>query len=75
MAELGVAPEVVERCLNHIEPSRLRRTYQQAKYEAPQRAAWLLLGDRLAALHRASLANEGVAALGPQSRDRTVAHT
>ena len=74
MAELGVAPEVVERCLNHIEPSKLRRTYQQAKYEAPQRAAWLLLGDRLAALHRAALANEGVAALDPQLRDRTVAH-
>ena len=51
MAESGVAPEVVERCLNHTEASKLRRIYQQAKYEKPQRAAWVLLGRKLTALH------------------------
>ena len=50
MAEGGVAPEIVERCLNHSEQSKLRRIYQQARYEGPQQAAWCLLGSQLAAL-------------------------
>jgi integrase len=50
MAELGVLPEVIERCLNHTEQSRLKRIYQRAQYEAPMRDAWQRLGDRLALL-------------------------
>lgn len=50
MAELGVLPEVIERCLNHTEQSRVKRIYQRAQYEAPMRDAWQRLGDRLALL-------------------------
>ncbi len=47
MVQLGVLPDVVEKCLNHAEPNKLKRIYQRASYEAPMRDAWLLLGDRL----------------------------
>ncbi len=50
MAELGVLPEVIERCLNHTEQSKIKRIYQRAQYEAPMREAWQRLGDRLALL-------------------------
>lgn len=36
MAELGVSPEVIERCLNHTEQSKIKRIYQRAQYEAPK---------------------------------------
>ncbi|MFC7462705.1 tyrosine-type recombinase/integrase [Hydrogenophaga defluvii] len=47
MAELGVLPDVVERCLNHTEEKKVKRIYQRAQYEAPMRDAWRLLGERL----------------------------
>ena len=47
MAELGVLPDVIEKCLNHIEPIKVKRIYQRAQYEAPMREAWRLLGERL----------------------------
>ena len=50
MAELGVLPDVIERCLNHTEQSKVKRIYQRAQYEAPMREAWQRLGDRLALL-------------------------
>ena len=50
MAELGVLPEVIERCLNHTEQTKVKRIYQRAQYEAPMRDAWQRLGDRLALL-------------------------
>jgi integrase len=50
MAELGVLPDVIERCLNHIEQTKVKRIYQRAQYEAPMREAWQRLGDRLALL-------------------------
>lgn len=50
MAELGVLPEVIERCLNHTEQTKIKRIYQRAQYEAPMREAWQRLGDRLALL-------------------------
>jgi len=52
MVQLGVLPDVVERCLNHTEPNKLKRIYQRASYEVPMRDAWRLLGDRLDLLHR-----------------------
>ena len=51
MVQLGVLPDVVEKCLNHTEPNKLRRIYQRASYEVPMREAWRLLGDRLNLLH------------------------
>jgi integrase len=50
MAELGVLPDVIERCLNHVEQVKIKRIYQRAQYEAPMREAWQRLGDRLTLL-------------------------
>jgi integrase len=50
MAELGVLPDVIERCLNHTEQTKVKRIYQRAQYEAPMREAWHRLGERLALL-------------------------
>ena len=50
MGELGVSGEVIDRCLNHKEQNKLRRTYQRHKLKVEQRDAWRLLGDRLALL-------------------------
>ncbi len=47
MVQLGVLPDVVEKCLNHTEPNKLKRIYQRASYEVPMREAWRLLGARL----------------------------
>lgn len=47
MGENGVLPEVIERCLNHKEPSKLIRTYQRQERLAERRAAWSVLGDVL----------------------------
>jgi hypothetical protein len=47
MAELGALPDVIEKCLNHTEQTKVKRIYQRAQYEAPMRDAWRLLGERL----------------------------
>lgn len=47
MVMLGVLPEVAERCLNHTEENRVKRTYQRHSYEPEMREAWRLLGERL----------------------------
>ncbi|QJD29878.1 tyrosine-type recombinase/integrase [Methylococcus geothermalis] len=52
MGELGVRPDVIERCLNHVEENRIQRTYQRQKLETEQREAWRILGERLDLLTR-----------------------
>jgi integrase len=47
MGELGVSSDVIEKCLNHTEQSKVKRTYQRAVREQEQRHAWRLLGERL----------------------------
>lgn len=47
MQALGVNPAVIERVLNHTEPSKIIRTYQTFNYAEDQREAWLRLGKRL----------------------------
>lgn len=47
MGELGVSGETIERCLNHVEQNRLKRTYQRQRNEQAMADAWQLLGDRL----------------------------
>jgi hypothetical protein len=42
--------EAIERCLNHVEPNKLKRIYQQHELKAEQRKTWRLLGKRLALL-------------------------
>lgn len=47
MGNLGVRPDVIEKCLNHVEQNRLVRIYQRQKLEEEQRAAWKLLGEHV----------------------------
>lgn len=57
MVALGVPPEVVERCLNHVEANRMKRIYQRHEYSAEMKAAWSKLGDRLDLLTRGDVGN------------------
>lgn len=50
MVAMGTLPEVAERCLNHTEENRLKRTYQRHSYEAEMREAWDRLGMQLQSL-------------------------
>lgn len=52
MGALGVRPDVIEKCLNHVEQNKLVRIYQRQKLEAEQAEAWRLLGERLELLLR-----------------------
>ena len=57
MGELGVDGDVIERCLNHVEPNRIKRTYQRQRTEAAKTHAWALLGERLEMLCKADTSN------------------
>lgn len=50
MQSVKVAPAIIERVLNHVEPSKLVRTYQTYDYAEEKRDAWNRLGDKLTAL-------------------------
>lgn len=52
MGRLGVDPHVIERCLNHTDPVKVRRIYQRQELEGEQRDAWSLLGARLTEICR-----------------------
>jgi integrase len=52
MQALGIAPIVIEKVLNHVEPNKLKRTYQTHDYANEKREAWRLLGERLELLLR-----------------------
>lgn len=47
MTALGVLPEVAERCLNHTEENKVKRTYQRHSYTKEMSEAWNLLGAHL----------------------------
>lgn len=51
MTILGVIPEVAERCLNHIEENKMKRTYQRHNYWIEMQNAWNQLGNYLIDLH------------------------
>jgi integrase len=57
MVQLKVAPDVVERCLNHVEQNRMKRVYQRHDYAAEMKQAWRLLGQRLELLTRDDVNN------------------
>ncbi|MGZ8952975.1 MAG: tyrosine-type recombinase/integrase [Methylobacter sp.] len=61
MGDLGVAPDVIEKCLNHTEENKVKRIYQRQKLEVEQSEAWQVLGNRLALL--VSLDNSNVVLL------------
>lgn len=52
MGELGVRPDVIERCLNHVEQNRMARVYQRQELKGEQAEAWRRLGERLELLTR-----------------------
>ncbi|RYZ82570.1 MAG: site-specific integrase, partial [Proteobacteria bacterium] len=47
MGTLGVRPDVIEKCLNHVEQNRLIRVYQRQELKEEKRVAWKMLGERL----------------------------
>ena len=47
MGELGMAPDVIEKCLNHTQENKVQRIYQRQKLHAEQAQAWRVLGERL----------------------------
>ena len=48
MQALGVSPDVIDRCQNHVlSGSRVRRHYMKHEYADEKRAAWELLGTEL----------------------------
>lgn len=47
MVSLGIPPDVIERCLNHVEENKMKKTYQRYDYAEEQKAAWILLGEHL----------------------------
>lgn len=55
MGELEVPPEVIDKCQNHKETNRIRRTYQRQKYWRQMIEAWDVLGEKLDELYLQSL--------------------
>lgn len=47
MGNLGVLPDVIEKCLNHTEQNKMKRIYQRQELKAEQAEAWRILGERL----------------------------
>lgn len=47
MGNLGIRPDVIEKCLNHIEQNKMKKTYQHQGLIGEQQQAWKLLGERL----------------------------
>lgn len=47
MGNLKVAPDVIEKCLNHTEENKIKRIYQRQELKVEQADAWRVLGERL----------------------------
>lgn len=43
MTKLRVLPDVADRCLNHIEQNKLKRTYLRYDYDIEMKEAWISL--------------------------------
>lgn len=50
MGNLGIRPDVIEKCLNHVEQNRMKRIYQRQELRPEMTHAWSLLGSHLEAL-------------------------
>ena len=50
MSMLGIAPVVIEHCLNHTEQNKVQRIYQRYSYAPEMKEAWDILGERLESL-------------------------
>jgi len=47
MGNLGILPDVIEKCLNHTEQNKMKRVYQRQELKVEQADAWRKLGERL----------------------------
>jgi len=47
MGNLGILPDVIEKCLNHTEQNKMKRVYQRQELKTEQSEAWRKLGERL----------------------------
>jgi integrase len=47
MGNLKIAPDVIEKCLNHTEENKVKRIYQRQELKTEQAEAWRVLGERL----------------------------
>ncbi len=47
MGNLKVAPDVIEKCLNHTEENKVKRIYQRQELKSEQAEAWEVLGNHL----------------------------
>jgi len=47
MGQLGVAPHIIEKCLNHADPNKMQRIYQRQSTQSEQKEAWELVGAKL----------------------------
>ena len=65
MGELGVRPDVIEKCLNHTDENKIKRTYQRQVMAPERKAAFDALGARLELL--ANEQSENVILLPPRS--------
>jgi integrase len=50
MQRMGVPTEVSERCLNHTEANKTKKTYHRHDYDMEMRKAWYLLSEALAVI-------------------------
>ncbi len=57
MGNLGVRPDVIELCLNHVEQNKMKRTYQHQKLTNERIEAWKILGERLELLTSGQVEN------------------
>lgn len=57
MGELGIRPDVIDRCLNHVEAKVVTRTYQRQELLPERAEAFRMLGERLELLTRPGSGN------------------
>lgn len=58
MGNSGIRPDIIEKCLNHVEQNKMMRIYQRQSLQKEQAEAWVIIGEKLAAIHQ-SLDAEG----------------
>ncbi|MEC4749074.1 tyrosine-type recombinase/integrase [Methylomicrobium sp. Wu6] len=66
MGNLGISPDVIEKCLNHTEQNKMKRVYQRQELKAEQAEAWRKLGERLEILTREHTGNVIVLKTSPR---------
>ena len=64
MGNLGILPDVIEKCLNHTEQNKIKRIYQRQELKMEQAEAWRKLGERLELLVQPNFENIVIANFG-----------